>query len=220
MQDRADHPVHPRAVVAPQALCYAATAAPATAALTCPSLKRKRRAIHPSPTLQALTETEQAGGGNNSGIRLDTAQETCDGWIETAISTRTTAHEGWPSRGGRNAAPTGRRALVSREGFASMLHVTCDACGRQLRPAEDRYVVKIEVFATHDPAELTEADLDEDHLEAVAELIRQIEAGEEPDALEPTTHSLRYDLCAECRTRYVRDPLSKEAAQKFDFSEN
>ena len=31
---------------------------------------------------------------------------------------------------------------------------------------------------------------------------------------------LRYDLCPECRKKFVRDPLGKEAAQKFDFSEN
>jgi hypothetical protein len=101
-----------------------------------------------------------------------------------------------------------------------MLHVTCDCCGKQLRAGEDRYVLKIEVYAAHDPAELTEADLDEDHLEAVSELLRQMEENDEPAALEPASRNLRYDLCMECRTRYLRDPLSKEAAQKFDFSEN
>ena len=35
-----------------------------------------------------------------------------------------------------------------------MLHVTCDLCGKELRPGEDhRYVVKLEVFAAPDPAE-------------------------------------------------------------------
>jgi hypothetical protein len=101
-----------------------------------------------------------------------------------------------------------------------MLHVTCDLCGKKLRPGEDHYVVKIEVFAGHDPAELTEADLEEDHMEAVSQLIRQMEAGESPDDLSPTSHHLRYDLCPECRKRYLRDPLSKDAAGKFDFSEN
>ena len=101
-----------------------------------------------------------------------------------------------------------------------MLHVTCDLCGKKLRPGEDHYVVKIEVFAGHDPAELTEADLEEDHMEAVSQLIRQMEAGECSDEPGPTSHHLRYDLCPDCRQRYLRDPLSKDAAQKFDFSEN
>jgi hypothetical protein len=101
-----------------------------------------------------------------------------------------------------------------------MLRIICDGCGKELRAGEDHYVVKIEVFAAHDPAELTEADLDDDHLEAVGELLREMEDDGAADGLEPTTHQLRYDLCPNCRTRYLRDPLSKEGNQKLHFSEN
>ena len=103
-----------------------------------------------------------------------------------------------------------------------MLHVTCDFCGKELRPGDDHhYVVKIEAYAAHDPAEITEADLDEDHMEAVSELLREMEDNpDNPDLAEPTHAHLRYDLCPECRKKYQRDPLGKEAAQKFDFSEN
>ncbi len=101
-----------------------------------------------------------------------------------------------------------------------MLHVTCDHCGKQLRAGEDHYVVKIEVFAAHDPAEITEEDLEEDHMEAVSQLLREMEESEDGDALEPASRHFRYDLCPECRQRYLRDPLSKDSSQKFDFSEN
>ena len=103
-----------------------------------------------------------------------------------------------------------------------MLHVTCDLCGKELRPGDgQRYVVRIEVFAAHDPAEITEADLDEDHMEAVSQLLREMEDNlDDADGPEPSSHHFRYDLCPECRKRFVRDPISKEAAQKFDFSEN
>ncbi len=101
-----------------------------------------------------------------------------------------------------------------------MLHVTCDHCGKQMRAGEDRYVVKIEVFAAHDPAEITEADLEEDHMEAVSELLRELECAGDPDAVEPASRRMRYDLCPTCRQRFLRDPLSRESAQKFDFSEN
>lgn len=102
-----------------------------------------------------------------------------------------------------------------------MLHVTCDLCGKELRPGDDhRYVVKIEVFAAHDPAELTEADLDEDHMEAVSQLLREMEEGLEGPDVEPAHQNYRYDLCPRCRAKFLRDPLGKEAAQKFDFSEN
>jgi hypothetical protein len=110
-----------------------------------------------------------------------------------------------------------------------MLHVTCDFCGRELGAGEDHYVVKIEVFAARDPGQLTEADLDADHMEAVSELLRELEEeGSEGEGPEPPSCRLRYDLCPECRAGYLRDPLRKqtpgpakeEAVQKFGFSEN
>src|SRR5437763_15213011 len=103
-----------------------------------------------------------------------------------------------------------------------MLHVTCDLCGKELPPGDDhRYVVKIEVFAAHDPAEITEADLDEDHMEAISQMIQDMDELEEVEAFEADAHNFRYDLCPACRKRYLRAPLSKEAAvAKLDFSDN
>ena len=103
-----------------------------------------------------------------------------------------------------------------------MLHVTCDLCGKEIRPGEDgRHVVKIEVFAAHDPAEITEADLEADHMEAVSELLRELEdSSVELDELDAPHKHFRYDLCSCCRKKFVRDPLAKDAAHKFDFSEN
>ena len=99
-----------------------------------------------------------------------------------------------------------------------MLHFTCDHCGKELRQGEDRYVVKIEVFAAHDPAEITEDDLEEDHMEAVSQILQELEEG--GCEVEPATKHFRYDLCDSCRNKYTRDPLNKDTAQKFHFSEN
>src|SRR5262245_61865844 len=95
--------------------------------------------------------------------------------------------------------PTGIGCGLLREGHAFMLPITCDLCGKELQPQEDhRYVVKIEVFAAHDPRELTEADLDEDHMEAVSELLRDMEDNvADPDAVAPAFKKFRYDLCPE-----------------------
>jgi hypothetical protein len=103
-----------------------------------------------------------------------------------------------------------------------MLHITCDLCGKKISVEDDhRYVVKIEVYAAHDPAQITEADLDEDHMEAVSQLLRDQEHGlADPDETAPAYKNIRYDLCPVCHKKFVRDPLGKEAAQKFDFSEN
>ena len=81
-------------------------------------------------------------------------------------------------------------------------------------------MVKIEVFTAHDPAPLTEEDLDADHMEEVGQMLQELEALGESETPEPASRELRYDLCPECRKRYLRDPLGREAAQKFDFSEN
>ena len=99
-----------------------------------------------------------------------------------------------------------------------MLHFTCDHCGKQLRPSdEQRFVVKIEAFAA-DPLGITEADLEEDHLEAVSELLRDMEdCG--PDLEEPNKQ-FRYDLCHECHKRFIQDPLGKENTHKMFFSKN
>lgn len=103
-----------------------------------------------------------------------------------------------------------------------MVHVTCDLCGKEIFPGDDpRFVVKVEVFAAHDPATITEADLDDDHLEEVSELLREAdENATDPDLTAPPYKHFRYDLCSECHKKFLRDPLGKEAAQKFDFSEN
>lgn len=103
-----------------------------------------------------------------------------------------------------------------------MLRYTCDVCGKDLRPGdENRYVVEMETYAAHDPAELTEADLDQDHMDAIGQILHDMdEAGFEPDEPTPAFKKLRYDLCPTCHKKFLRDPLNKEASQKFHFSEN
>jgi hypothetical protein len=100
-----------------------------------------------------------------------------------------------------------------------MQHFSCDLCGKSISPGDDRrYVVKVEVYAAHDPAELTDADLDVDHMEEISQALA--EAEDSPAELAPAFKKFRYDLCPDCHTRFLRDPLNKEAAQKFHFSEN
>jgi hypothetical protein len=102
-----------------------------------------------------------------------------------------------------------------------MIHVTCDLCGKAIRTGEDlHYVVKLEVFAAHEPAGLTEEDLEEDHLEAVSQMLCAMEESGASESLPSPAQARRYDLCCSCRERFLRDPLGKEIIQKFDFSEN
>ena len=102
-----------------------------------------------------------------------------------------------------------------------MLHVTCDLCGKKIRAGEDqRYVVKIEAYAAEDPAAITEADLDEDHMEAVSQHLRECEENDMPVELADPYKNFRYDLCPECHKKFVRDPMAQNKEQKFHFSKN
>ena len=102
-----------------------------------------------------------------------------------------------------------------------MQHFTCDVCGKELQPQDDlRYVVKIEAYAAQDPGEITDADLDEDHMEAVSQLLREEEENGLDAELIEAHKRFRFDLCSECHKRYLRDPLARDHAQKFDFSKN
>ena len=99
-----------------------------------------------------------------------------------------------------------------------MLHFSCDLCGKELAPGTGpRYVVKMEVYAADDPAELTEEDLAADHMDEMSQALEDEDAD---GPITPAYKKLRYDLCPHCHQKFLRDPLSKETATKFDFSEN
>ena len=102
-----------------------------------------------------------------------------------------------------------------------MVHFTCDVCGKAISAVEDlRYVVKIEVYAASDPLELTEADLEKDHMEQISQLIKHIEETKPEDFEDQVYKSFRFDLCPACQKKYLKDPLSRDARRHLKFSEN
>jgi hypothetical protein len=102
-----------------------------------------------------------------------------------------------------------------------MVHFTCDVCGKDLTDSCDpRYVVKIEAYAGFDPTEITDGDLDDDHMEAISDLL-QTDEGLSPEELDAHLYKgFRFDLCSECHERFLKDPLGKELLRSFDFSKN
>ncbi len=103
-----------------------------------------------------------------------------------------------------------------------MVHFTCDLCGKDLTAAGDpRYVVKIAAYAGFDPNQIAEEDLDDDHMEAISELLRREEAeGASPDLDAPAFKGFRFDLCPECHGRFIKDPLNRGLHKLMNFSEN
>ncbi|MGR3304013.1 MAG: hypothetical protein ACUZ8I_16135 [Candidatus Scalindua sp.] len=105
-----------------------------------------------------------------------------------------------------------------------MIHYNCDMCGKTLVLEEDdRYVVKIEIYAACDSMEV---DDDEDLIDDFDEDDDDDEEGEEADNLEPEEidgveyKTFRYDLCSKCHSRYMQDPLSINSIRRGRFSEN
>lgn len=105
-----------------------------------------------------------------------------------------------------------------------MIHYNCDMCGKSLVPEEDdRYVVKIEIYAACDSME---ADDDEDLIDDFEEDDEEEEDEEEVDNIDPEEtddveyKTFRYDLCSKCHSRYMLDPLSINSIRRGRFSEN
>jgi hypothetical protein len=97
-------------------------------------------------------------------------------------------------------------------------------CGKSLVPEEDdRYVVKIEIYAACDSMEVDDDDdliddFEEDDEEEEEEEEEDNINHEEMDGVEYKT--FRYDLCSKCHSRYMQDPLSINSIRRGRFSEN
>ena len=101
-----------------------------------------------------------------------------------------------------------------------MIHFTCDGCGRPLNPEYDvRYVVRMEIYASLDPTE-DACDDDCDHIQDIQDILEQLDDTDDSQIGDDIYQQVRYDLCTECRKRFLRNPLGRLAAPQFDFSDN
>jgi hypothetical protein len=101
-----------------------------------------------------------------------------------------------------------------------MVHFTCDLCGKDLTASGDpRYVVKIAAYAGFDPTQISEEDLDEDHMEAISEILQR-EDVQIDDVDGQLYKGFRYDLCPACHGRFIKDPLNRDLLRSLNFSEN
>jgi hypothetical protein len=100
-----------------------------------------------------------------------------------------------------------------------MLQFTCDLCGRVI--ARERFEAKLEVAAAFDPDEITSSDLDADHLQAVAQSLEELEDTGQFEIEQTGPKKMRFDLCGQCVSRYLKDPLGRESFRRFKlFSQN
>ena len=101
-----------------------------------------------------------------------------------------------------------------------MIHYTCDCCRRPIdSDTELRYVVRLEVYASLEPGEDDLGD-DRDYLEEVQEILERLEQSEEEELTEDIYQQQRFDLCQECRRKFVKNPLGRHTTHQLDFSQN
>ncbi len=102
-----------------------------------------------------------------------------------------------------------------------MIRYSCDLCKRDLDPQHDlRYVVKMEVFAAMEPGR--DEDDDNDHLQEIQDILERLDDAEDDQIGEEVCQQLRFDLCPECRRKFMKNPLGREnfAAKVAGFSKN
>ncbi|QDU55740.1 hypothetical protein [Aeoliella mucimassa] len=98
-----------------------------------------------------------------------------------------------------------------------MIHFTCDCCKRIIDlEHEVRYIVRMEVFAAVDGVE-SAMDDDRDYLQEIEDILNR-DGSEELD--EEVYQQARFDLCSECRERFIRNPLGRPAPVELGFSDN
>ena len=114
------------------------------------------------------------------------------------------------------------RNLSQFSGAGIMIRYSCDLCKRELDPQDDlRYVVKMEVYAAFDPSTTDDGDeSDRDHLEEIQDILERMEDSSNDQIGDDVYQQLRFDLCPECRRKFLKNPLGREAAKAFGFSSN
>jgi hypothetical protein len=99
-----------------------------------------------------------------------------------------------------------------------MIHYSCDLCKRPLDEDDLRYVVKLEVYAAFDPLKLEEDD--RDNMQELHEILERLDDAQSPEIGEDVYQQLRFDLCPECRKKFLKNPLGGRITEQFDFSKN
>lgn len=101
-----------------------------------------------------------------------------------------------------------------------MINYSCDLCRRPLDPENElRYVVKLEVYAAFDPAALDDAEDDRDSLQDLHEILERVDDVACEQIGDDVYQQMRFDLCPECRKKFVKNPLGRKA-EKPNFSCN
>ena len=101
-----------------------------------------------------------------------------------------------------------------------MIHYSCDCCKRPLSNDDLRYVVRMEVYAAFEQNPFAEVDNERDHLQEIQDILQRADDAHDSAVAPEVYDQMRFDLCSECRKKFVKHPLGRETTALVQFSKN
>lgn len=80
--------------------------------------------------------------------------------------------------------------------------------------------MRIELQSIPEASSVTEADLDQDNLDRIADEISMMDSTAEFQLPDSRAKKLALDLCPACARRFEKDPLGRETRSRFPISPN
>jgi hypothetical protein len=91
---------------------------------------------------------------------------------------------------------------------------TCDNCGRLVEPDAQKYIIKIEMYASADPIVITDEMLKEDPVEKLEELVEEMERVDPQELEDQIFEAYEFELCPACREGFHRDLIRMPGKKK------
>ena len=89
-----------------------------------------------------------------------------------------------------------------------MIHYTCDGCGKEIPSKSLRYIASIDIRAAYQTLEITREDLEMDIPYEIRQILERCSDKSPEELLQEVYALFRFDLCADCHGRFVKDPLA------------
>ena len=80
----------------------------------------------------------------------------------------------------------------------------CDNCGCEIETGKTRYKIRVDIYAAYDTLQISEEDLNKDHLVEIAKLIKKIEEMDPQEVSAEVHEAVEMDLCQNCRKLFHR----------------
>ncbi len=85
----------------------------------------------------------------------------------------------------------------------------CAICGKKLEKGKLRYILKINTYAAYDTLEIKLEDLLKNYDTEIKKLLTSLKKKSKKTLEEEIFKNFKFNLCRNCRTKYIKNPLGK-----------